>query len=172
MVDRLDRAEFEELFTGFSDSAFRLETLPAYYEAVERDAVERFMAGRPADDTWMQGYLEMVRAATEQGRRFERVRVLQRPPTDYQRFVMDLAARCNIPAGERIRVLDSDEARQRGLPIGSDFWIFDDARVAVMHFDAGALQSAELVTDPESIEHFLQLRRVAWQAARPAGVST
>lgn len=172
MDHRLDRAEFEELFTAFSDSAFRLETLPAYHEAVERDAVGRFMAGRPPDDTWIQGYLDMVRAATEQGRRFERVRVLQCPPTDYQRFVMDLAARCNIPAGEQIRVLDYEQARERGLPIGSDFWIFDDARVAVMHFDAGMLQSADLVSDPGSVEHFLQLRRVAWQAARPQGDST
>jgi hypothetical protein len=172
MVDRIDRTEFEGLFTGFSESAFRLETLPAYLEPVERDALERFIAGRAPDDSWIQGYLQMVRAATDRGRRFERVRVLQRPPTDYQRFVMDLAARCNIPAGEQVRVLDVDEARQQGLPMGCDFWLFDDARVAVMHFDAGALQGAELVTDPEPVERFVQLRRVAWQAARPAGVAT
>lgn len=171
MFHRIDRAEFEELFSGFSNSAFRLETLPAYQEPVERDAFERFMTGRSPDDTWIQGYLEMVRTATEQGRRFERVRVLQRPPTDYQRFVMDLAARCNIPAGEQIRVLHSDEARERGLPVGSDFWLFDDARVALMHFDAGALQGADLVTDPAPVERFAELRRLAWQAARPAGVA-
>jgi len=172
VVRRLDRVGFEELFTGFSTAAFRLETLPAYQEPQERDAVERFMAGRPPDDTWIQGYLEMVRTATRAGRRFERVRVLERPPTDYQRFVMDVAARCNIPAGEDVRVLDDDEAAHRGLPMGRDFWLFDDERVALMQFDGGTLQGTELLIEPSSVERFVELRRRAWEAARVPGGAT
>lgn len=35
-----------------------------------------------------------------------------------------------------------------------------------MHFDAGALQGAELLTGPEAVKRFVELREMAWQAAR------
>jgi uncharacterized protein DUF6879 len=74
----------------------------------------------------------------------QRVRVLDRPPSDYRRFVMDLARRRTIPAGEELRVLDRDDAEAMGVRTGSDFWLFDDRIMAAMTFDDGRFVGAEI----------------------------
>jgi hypothetical protein len=162
----VDRAGFAELFHGFADSAFRLETLPAYREPHERDAVRRFLAGKPPDDSWMADYLDLLRELRRTGRALRRVRVLDVPPTDYQRFVQDLAARRNVPAGEELRVLDRDAAEGLGVREGGDFWLFDGATAAVMRFDGGAFAGAEIITAPDLVAGYRALRDRTWNAAR------
>ncbi|MGQ0840756.1 DUF6879 family protein [Actinokineospora sp.] len=167
MDRQLGRAEFAKLFTTFTDSAFRLETLTAYREPHEADAVSRFAAGLPPDDTWASDYLDLLRSLPSNGRRVERVRVLDVPPTEYQRFVMDLAARCNVPAGEQLRVLDRPDAAALGVPLDEDFWLFDNQVVATLHFVDGTFTHAILVTDPAKIAHLRAIRRRTWEAAQP-----
>ena len=105
------------------------------------------------------------RGARNDGKRLQRVRVLDRPPTDYQRFVMDLASRCNVPAGEDLRVLGRGDALALGVEAGSDFWLFDDRTVALMDFD-GTFTGAEIITDVDLVARFRDPRRHTWQAAR------
>ncbi|MGH9656906.1 MAG: DUF6879 family protein [Bryobacteraceae bacterium] len=162
----IEGAEFGELFARFTDSAFRLETLENYREPHERDAIRRFVTGRPPDDSWAGDYVRLLRRLQAGGRRIERVRVLSRPLTTYQRFVMDLAARCTVPAGEDLRVLDQSHAETIGLSLGTDFWLFDDRLAALMHFEGGAFTGAELIDDSAEIGRLRALRQIAWKAAR------
>jgi hypothetical protein len=52
-----------------------------------------------------------------------------------------------------------------GLP-GHDYWVFDSARVAVLHFDGGdRLVRVEAVTSPEVVLEHWRARELAWRNA-------
>lgn len=168
MVDLISGADFDQLFRSFQRTAFRLETQGEYQEQVEREPIRRFLQGEPPDDSWLTPWTDNVREATRQNRRFQRVRVLTDPLTDYLRFEMDLALRANIPAGEDIRSLSMPEAKTLGIPIGLDFWMFDDDQVGVMHFGDQGMLGLEMITSAAEIDQYRRLRDRAWNAAAPA----
>src|SRR5438270_10025339 len=105
--------EFGQLFETFEHTAFRLEVRQRYAPSYEGESLQRFLAGEPDDLPWMQDWLKMVRAATAEGRRFTRVRVVDLPLSDYNAFGLAVSAR-NNEAGEDIRYLARDQAD--GLP--------------------------------------------------------
>ncbi|GAA1944807.1 DUF6879 family protein [Amycolatopsis minnesotensis] len=162
-------AGFAELFRTFESSAWRLETLPAYEVDEERASFERFVRTGDLDVGYLAGWLSDVRAATEAGKRFERVRVVVDPPTDYLRFEMAVAAH-NIRAGEEIRVLPDRGARSLGLPERHDFWIFDDRRVAILHMSpTGRLLDVEVKDDEATLARHRAWQALAWERASPVG---
>lgn len=157
--------DFQRLFETFQESAWRWECQGVYREPDEREPLRRFLAGEPPDDAWMAPFLDLVRGATAAGKRFERVRMMTRPLTDYLRFEMDIARRCNVPAGEDIRILWPDEAERLGAP-PVDFWLFDDHTAAVMSFDDGGVSAVDLVTG-DAAEPYRQWKRRAWEYSHP-----
>ena len=70
----------------------------------------------------------------------------------------------NLDAGEDIRLLPQAEAKHLGLP-SHDFWLFDDERVAVLHFGPDDLDGAEIITDPTTVARYQTWRDVAWRQA-------
>ena len=82
---------------------------------------------------WFQNWLSMIRAATAEGRRFSRVRVVSVPLTDYSRFGVFCSQYTNA-AGEEIRYLTRDQAWD--LP-DYDYWLFDSRLLIKMRFDDG-----------------------------------
>lgn len=168
MTALVSGTEFDQLFRTFRYTAFRLETQGVYQEPDEVEPVRRFLAGESPDDTWLSPWTDNIRAMTRRGRQFQRVRVLTEPLTDYLRFEMDLALRANIPAGEDIRSLWMSGAEGLELPIGSDFWMFDDGLVGVLQFGDRGLLGLEMVTDDAEIEQYRRWRDVAWSTAAPA----
>jgi len=82
----LSRTEFEQLFDTFTRSAWRLEIQDTYDEPEEREPLRRFLAGEPDDFAWIADWWAWIRSITQAGKRFERVRVVFDPISDYQRF--------------------------------------------------------------------------------------
>jgi hypothetical protein len=162
----LSRPEFEQLFDTFTRSAWRLECQGTYNEPEEREPFRRFLAGEPDDLEWIADWWAWVRSITQAGKRFERVRVVFDPLGDYQRFELGLLTPPAIEAGEDIRVLTADRARELELP-DHDFWLFDDARVALMHFGPDGVTGAELLDDTATVRPFLDVRDRAWDASVP-----
>lgn len=160
--------EFAALFTGFEHSAWRLETHPSYEVSEEAEAFARFVETGEVDVSYLAGWLAGVRTATAAGKRFERVRIVTVPPTDYLRFEMAVAVH-NTAAGEDIRTLTEREARSLGLPRLHDFWIFDDKWVAILHFSpTGRLLDAEVSDDPDTLAQHQEWQTSAWRHAEPA----
>lgn len=157
--------DFQNLFATFKKSAWRWECQGVYREPDEREPLRRFLAGEPPDDAWMTPFLDLVRDVTAAGKRFERVRMMTRPLTDYLRFEMDLAERCNVPAGEDIRILWPEEAERLGAP-SEDFWLFDDHTAAVMSFDDGGVAGVKIVTG-DTAEPYRQWKQRAWEYSHP-----
>ncbi|MFJ9694728.1 DUF6879 family protein [Kitasatospora sp. NPDC101183] len=158
--------EFDEMFETFEHTAFRLETRRRYRSDERTETYRRFVAGQAAgwdlDDGWCRSRREHVAL----GKRFERVRIMDNPPTPGQRYLLDNAER-NSAVGEDIRYLWRADADRLGLP-GEDAWLFDSRVIALLHFDADDdLTTVELVTDPVQVARACQVRDAAWHFATP-----
>jgi hypothetical protein len=160
----LSRAEFESLFDTFAESAWRLEVQPAYDEPEEREPLQRWLAGEPDDLAWMADWWAWIREITQAGKQFGRVRVVYDPPSDYQRYELGVLTPPAVAAGEDIRVLPVVRARELQLP-DRDFWLFDHARVAVLHFGPDGVAGAELIEDAVAVRPFRDARDRAWDAS-------
>lgn len=115
---------------------------------------------------WAQWWLRNVRAATDAGKRIERVRIVTLPATEYTRFGI-WAAYDTTGAGEDIRYMARDVAQTLDLP-NHDYWLFDSRKLARMHFDDAddRLLSIEIVEDDhEQIVQHNYWRDVAWHHA-------
>ncbi|MGW0417505.1 DUF6879 family protein [Streptomyces sp. NPDC003015] len=161
-------AEFGGMFTTLRHSAWRLETRERYAEDEQTDTYRQFTAGEHVtwdlDDAWCTNRREQSAA----GKRFERVRILDEPPTPGQRYLLDNARR-NSAVGEDIRVLTRSQAEELQLP-REDFWIFDARVVALLHFDdADVMTGVELITNPVEVLRYAQAREAAWHHAVPYG---
>jgi len=112
----------------------------------------------------MQSWLDMLRNATAEGRRFARVRAVSLPLTDYSRFGVWCAQFTN-GAGEDIRYLPRGQAETAGLP-NHDYWLFDSRKLVRMHFDAEVrFLGGEIIEDPAVIVQHNYWRDAAWHAA-------
>lgn len=161
--------EFDGMFETFQHTAWRLETRRRYQSDEETETYLRFARGDDADwdldDPWCVSRREQAAF----GKRFERVRVMDNPPTFGQRYLLDNARR-NAAVGEDIRNLWRSDAVKLKLP-DQDFWLFDSRVIALLHFDeADRMTDVELITDPVEVARACQVRDAAWHFATPHDV--
>jgi hypothetical protein len=162
---RLSEEQFGEALGSFAHTAFRLELQPAYAEPCEAGLLAAFYRGERPDPVAavpeLRDWYRQVADQAAEGKRVERVRVQEDPPTPYQAFERWLD-QWNIPAGETMRYLTREQASVTGLlpAAGSDdWWLLDSSRLIVMRFDReGHRISNLLVTDPETV-----LKACAWR---------
>jgi hypothetical protein len=139
-----------------------LEVRSRYSPAYEGESLRKFLAGEPDDLPWMQDWLTMVRAASAAGKRFARVRIVDMPLSDYNRFSHALAQHNNA-AGEDIRYMTRDQAAD--LP-EHDFWLFDSRQLLVMTFDGDdRFIGGEVIEDAAVIVEHNYWRDAAWHRA-------
>src|SRR5882724_9711205 len=134
---------FAELFATIKRSSWRWEC-QGYYR-VDDEAVQRWLDGEPTvDGTEYQEWRHYIRGLNEAGIPFQRARMLTEPLNDYLRWMLATTTQHNVAAGEDIRWLSENLARQLEMP-GYDFFLFDDDRVVIMEFnDDKLLASVEL----------------------------
>jgi len=154
MGEQLTGDDFNSLFRYFTRTAVRLEVQPVYAVTDERESVEEFLAGEPRPVTvfpFYAAWLDQIRRLTAEGKGVERVRVLDEPPTDYQRWEI-WSGQFNIAAGEVILYLPRSRAVEVGLPVVDDWWLFDSLRVARMQFaENGEPRGGEIISDPDVV---------------------
>ncbi|WP_017593260.1 DUF6879 family protein [Nocardiopsis potens] len=148
---------------GFEHTAWRLETRTGYAsDKAQSDYQEFLRTGETSDQIhipWFTGVRRMV----SEGKRYERVRLVDDPPTDGQRYLLS-NARNNVAAGEDIRYMWRSDAQRHGVDL-SDFWLFDSRVVARFHFDGDRTAGMELITDPAEVLRACQIRDAAWHHA-------
>ncbi|WP_455361991.1 DUF6879 family protein [Streptomyces sp. SYSU K21746] len=158
--------EITHLFAEFEHTAWRLETRRGYASDRQGARFQAFTRGiepqAEPDHPWNVN----VRQKTAQGARFSRVRIIDEPPTDGQRFLMATAAG-NVEAGEDIRVLPRSEAERLELP-DFDLWLFDSRVLVRMHIDdTDTTIGVEVVDDPAQVLAACRARDAAWPVAVP-----
>lgn len=156
--------EFAELCRSFDHSAWRWECQGTYREAEEQEPFRAWQDGR-RDDSFIQPWLEQIRAFRAAGKRFERVRMMTDPPTQYLRWMFEITP-LNVEAGEDIRWIGEAHARKLGAP-EHDFYLFDDRLVAVLHFGDTGVAGAEVTDDAATVARHRQWRDTVWPVAVP-----
>jgi hypothetical protein len=158
--------EFDRLFATFEHTAWRLETRRRYASDEETPEWAQFANGQRIDWDYDDDWCRNVRAQTRQGKRFERVRLVDDPATPGQLYLRSNAVR-NCAVGEDIRNLSRAKAEELHLP-DEDFWLFDSRLVARLLFDEhDNLTGAELITEPAAVNRYCQARDAAWHHAVP-----
>lgn len=135
--------EFDALFDQFKRTAFRLETLPAYrVGGQEAAALAAWSEGRPRPERSVrtQPWLARVAATTAQGKRWRRLRVLDEPLTDYQRYQLTSGSYLeSMACGDETLLITPTVHEQWVRRIG-DFWLFDHGeateRAVAMNYSA------------------------------------
>ena len=158
--------EITHLFTDFQHTAWRLETQRGYASDRQSPKWERWKAGEDIasepPDAWRTG----IARQAAQGKRFERVRLVDDPPTDGQRFLL-ASGLGNVAAGEDIRNMWRADAIRLGLP-DFDFWLFDSRTVVQFVIDENDVTTGVYVLeDAESVVRACQIRDAAWHFAVP-----
>ncbi|WP_323182100.1 DUF6879 family protein [Streptomyces sp. NBC_00424] len=159
--------DIAHLFAEYRHTAFRLETRRGYATDRAGARFQAFMRGvDPApepDNAWHVN----VRERTAQGGRFSRVRIIDEPPTDGQRFLM-ASATANASMGEDIRVLARAQAVHLELP-DYDFWLFDSRILVRFHIDEQDVTTGvEVIDDPADVLAACRARDRAWPLASPS----
>ncbi|MFD1538201.1 DUF6879 family protein [Nonomuraea guangzhouensis] len=159
-------ADFDALWNTFQHTAFKFEVRDRYDVPSEHESLRRFLAGQPDPERATRPWLDRMKAATGQGKRVERVRVLTEPHGDYARWLL-AGTPLSTAAGEDIRYLSREHATDLELP-EHDFALFDSARLVLLNFDADDRPLRhELTTDPEIVLRHCQWRDAAWHYAEP-----
>ncbi|WP_381562916.1 DUF6879 family protein [Streptomyces eurythermus] len=153
------------MFREFRHTAWRLETRRGYASDRRSPKWARWQAGEDIAgeaSTWLENVAEQTAA----GKRFERVRLVDDPPTEGQQFLL-ASAPGNVAAGEDIRNLTRAQAEQLRLP-DNDFWLFDSKLVARFAFAEDDTTLGVYVTeDPAEVLAACQARDAAWHHAVP-----
>lgn len=153
--------DFGRMFTTVKHAAWRLETRRRYASDETSETYAEFR--RTGSVTWdlNDPWCVNRREQSALGKRFERVRILDSPPTEGQRYLLDNARR-NTAVGETIRTLPRATADELRLP-EEDFWIFDARVVALLRFnDADEMTGVDLITNPVEVVRYCQMREAAW----------
>jgi hypothetical protein len=166
LADLIDSDEIDRLFRdGFEHTAWRLETRRAYEVDYESEPYQRFLRGEdPARDPG-RPWLVNMRKQTAQGKRIERVRLIDDPPTIYQRYGLT-GVPAALEAGEDVRYLPRSRADELALPM-EDFWLFDSRYAALFHYEGDVAIGLELIEDPTRVLGYCQVRDAAWHYAIP-----
>lgn len=135
---------------SYATTAYRLEQAKIYPADVRAGAMDAWLAGdttpRPSTD-WSR----MVAAHMADGKRIERVRVFEDSPTTYQQWLR-WASRKDVVAGEIHRYMNRSAADQLGLSAdGGDWWLLDDERLVVFHFDGLNQSHVEVIDDTDRV---------------------
>ncbi|ONI73065.1 hypothetical protein ALI144C_44755 [Actinosynnema sp. ALI-1.44] len=164
----LSREEFQQLFSREWTTAWRWECQGTYREPQEQEPLQRFLAG-DTDQSWFR-WPGRVREWVTQGRQLGRVRMLTDPLTDYLRFELSITPPA-LDAGEDIRFMPAARAAELQAPT-QDYWMFDDAEVALLEFGDQGVHGAELITDPTIVRKYVNWRDLAMREAVPFGSLT
>ncbi|MBT8228531.1 MAG: hypothetical protein HKP61_00890 [Dactylosporangium sp.] len=158
-------SEFERHFER-SKRAFHLELRDTYNVEQEREPLRTWLAGIPDDFAWRRDWLSFVRRETDRGVQIQRVRVVNEPPSGYQRWARSLDPQ-NIDAGEDLRYLPRRLTDGIEFPL-EDLWLFDDNHLLWSLFqpDGGAGGFA-VEDDPAALAQCIRARDQTWPRAVP-----
>jgi hypothetical protein len=146
--------ELGRLFESFTVSAFRLECLPSYdvTEDNDREAFRRFRNKNDPPSWWSgnRGWCATVQKAVARGAVVRRVRLVDTPMNDYQRFEFEWSYPHNEQAGEQIFMIEDSPVVRGPVSYEDDFWLFDDATVVLLRYNSrGKFLGVESVEDAE-----------------------
>ncbi len=145
----------EPCFDRFRASAFRLETLREYAGQADEPRYLAYRDHAPLPDRSVRTspWLRRMAVTTAAGKSWQRVRVVDHPLTEYERFELVTYVE-SAAAGEEIRIADR-AADPRLASLARDFWLFDaetgSAFAALMEYDGTGCYVDSEITDAAGV---------------------
>ena len=140
LTSTADLATFGRLFSGFKNTAFRLELLSEYNVESERPYFEAFLLNpdqAPPSD-FNTDWHDILKAAALRGAVIYRCRAMGEI-TPYMEFEKAWGYKISNSLGEQIRTLAITELREiakdNAVAIIKDFWLFDNADCYFIEYD-------------------------------------
>ncbi|MEU6241382.1 DUF6879 family protein [Streptomyces sp. NPDC047024] len=162
----LDPETFAGMFQNFQHSAWHLEMRGGYAVDRAENTYAQFVRGETPTWDMHSLWARTITAKTRDGAAVGRVRIVDNPPTEGQRYLLAHAEH-NDALGEDVRNMWREDAERVNLP-NEDFWIFDSHIVVLCVFDDDDnLTGAELITEPARVNQYNRLRDVAQHYATP-----
>lgn len=153
----LNPDQFGRLFTEFTKSATRIETLPVYTVDEERENFDHYLAGRPLPPDRNEEWTTNIRAAVTAGKYMGRVHIIDHELTPYLQFEIDWYYAVNGAAGEDIRFIYREDVPDL---VHTDTWIFDERTVVDLSYDTeGRLLYINQNDDPARLDQAM----AAWR---------
>lgn len=156
--------EFSKMAREFERSAFRLESRQNFNVSSDQEELGQFLAGEPKPDNRHEEWYGRIREGVAAGKTWTKVKPLKHPLTDYQSWSLAWSIPDSVAAGIDYRIMDLAD-RQVDLP-DLDFWLYDDSRVVVLHYDYDdAPHTAEVFES--DIDHYRRWRDIAMKESVP-----
>lgn len=160
-------SQFDRLFDEFRNDAFRLETLPGYNVGQDADRLAEYASGAYLPELPIPG-VEFIEELVRPGRRTSLVRLVAEPLTIDQRLSIEWVYPHHAAAGREIAILDPRSNGAEQAASAGDFWLFDNATAAVMHYAPdGSFDQAEVIDAPAEVDRYVALRNQFQSAATP-----
>ncbi|MFD5818118.1 DUF6879 family protein [Streptomyces sp. NPDC127038] len=156
--------EIAHVFRTFEHTAWRLETRRGYATDRNSETWARWQAGEDVALEPPDGWRRNVAEQTALGKRFGRVRIIDQPLTEGQKFLLARAP-SNVAAGDEVRYLTRTDADRLGLP-DFDFWLLDSRTLLRFVFDEQDTTLGVTVSqEPTDVLAACQARDAAWHHA-------
>jgi hypothetical protein len=156
-----------DLFDQFTSTVFRLEARQQYLVEQEDEALQRFLRGEPRPERSLRtmAWMRQIATSTMAGRRWQRVRLISHPLTNYTRFEL-FGLLGNSACGDDTRFAVLDEHPELAELVAQDYWLFDHDTpspvAGLMRYDdAGHFLGADVSTDPTVIDRCKRWRELA-----------
>lgn len=154
------------LFTGYRESAYRLECQQVYCSETEDENLAQFLSGGTVEVDWTWFDETTARRAKPERTKI-RVRVVVEPPTPYTRLELSWFPRM-IQAGNDVKNLAVPMGEWPAGQPDHDYWLFDDRDLWLMHYHENFhFKGAELVEDLEVVQQHRHWRDLALAEAMP-----
>jgi Family of unknown function (DUF6879) len=157
--------KLSDAFSGFRQSAFRLELLQAYEVEAEKSDYADFLSGKipTSCPACLVEWCQEIEAASTEGRTFQRVRLIDFPITDYTRFEVIFGYRFTVQHGEDIRIIQRQDFESLVAPLSKDFWLFDDNLCVILDYDINGSYRGCWQTENSFNSHFVDYKATLLQ---------
>jgi len=147
----------------------KVETLQDYSGEEEFPSLQVWLSG---DKGRALALMEGESSESEWGRMLKsknvtktRIHIVQKPYSPYLEWELEAYRRTNIPAGEKIYIVNSESVVPLQIP---DFFIFDNERAIESKYDSsGRVESMNIYDRGENIEKFLNYKKELLKVAEP-----
>ncbi len=165
----ISQKEFDACFDQFTVTVFRLEVLQTYaVGGAEGERLRAFREGlpRPERSVRTDPWLKRIAVSTAAGKRWQRVHIVEHPLSEYIQYELVSYVESQA-AGEQICLADRG-ADDSLAALDEDFWLFDDAYVVFLKYDAaGRWLKAEYSEDPAVVASCRAARDAALAHSQP-----
>jgi hypothetical protein len=157
-----------EVWDNAKDDIFRLESIPEYKVPSDLLLFEKWKKRElifDENDDWFK----RLKETKSKDISMKRVRIVPLPISDYIKYEIDFW-KISTKYGEQILFLSLKDYEKMKSSLDffpEDFWMFDNNKLIIFHYEEGDLKKEILIEDKELIQKYLSFKKELIKASIP-----